>query len=117
MIVMIAGHTFLLDVRDLTIGRELPVMTGDAATCEIRKAEETNKTHHPKILLVQIERRTRAEQLPYRIHQASTTRIDRSSLLRWTPLISASSVLESTLLRVRANSLDGERSSSLVPDA
>jgi hypothetical protein len=48
VIVMIAGRPFLLDIRDLTIGGELPVVTGHAPTGEIREAEKTNKTHHPK---------------------------------------------------------------------
>jgi hypothetical protein len=51
VVVMIAGRPFLLDVRDLTIGRELPVVTGHATAREIREAEEANKAHHPKILL------------------------------------------------------------------
>src|SRR5262245_25213637 len=50
VVMMIAGCPFLLDVRDLTVRRELPVMTGHATAREIREAEETNKTHHPEIL-------------------------------------------------------------------
>ena len=52
MVVMTASRPFLLDVRDLTIGRELPVVTGDATAREIRKAEETDEAHHPEILLM-----------------------------------------------------------------
>ena len=51
VVVMIASRPFLLDVRNLTIGCELPVVTGDATAREIREAEEANKAHHPKILL------------------------------------------------------------------
>ena len=52
MVVMIASRPFLLDVRDLTVGRELPVVTGHATAREIRKAEKTDEAHHPKILLM-----------------------------------------------------------------
>jgi hypothetical protein len=52
MVVMIASRPFLLDVRNLTVGGELPVVTGDATAREIRKAEETDEAHHPKILLM-----------------------------------------------------------------
>ena len=52
VVVMLASRPFLFDVRDLTIGRELPVVTGDATAPEVRKAEETDKAHHPKILLM-----------------------------------------------------------------
>lgn len=52
VVVMIASRPFLLDIRDLTIGRELPVVTGDATAGEVRKAEETNEAHHPTILLM-----------------------------------------------------------------
>ena len=52
MVVMIASRPFLLDVRNLTIGRELPVMTGHAPAREIREPEESNEAHHPKILLM-----------------------------------------------------------------
>jgi hypothetical protein len=48
MVVMIASRPFLLDVRDLTVGRELPVVTGHATAREIRKAEETDEAHHPE---------------------------------------------------------------------
>ena len=48
VVVMFASRPFLLDVRDLTIGRELPVVTGDATAPEVRKAEETDEAHHPK---------------------------------------------------------------------
>jgi hypothetical protein len=51
VVVMIAGRPFLLDIRDLTIGCELPVVTGHATARKIREAEETNKAHHPRILL------------------------------------------------------------------
>ena len=43
---MIASRPFLLDVRDLTIGRELPVVTGDATARQIREAEESDEAHH-----------------------------------------------------------------------
>jgi hypothetical protein len=52
VVVMLAGRSLLLDVRNLTVGRELPVMTGHATAREIRKAEKTNEAHHPKILLL-----------------------------------------------------------------
>jgi hypothetical protein len=48
MVMMFAGGSFLFDVRDLSIGRKLPVVTGHATAREIREAEETNETHHPK---------------------------------------------------------------------
>jgi hypothetical protein len=52
VIVMIAGRSLLLDVRNLTVGRKLPVVTGHATAREVRKAEKTNEAHHPKILLL-----------------------------------------------------------------
>jgi hypothetical protein len=52
MVVMIASRPFLLDVRNLTVGRELPVVTGHATAREIREAKETDEAHHPKILLM-----------------------------------------------------------------
>ena len=52
VVVMIAGRSLLLDVRNLTVGREFPVVTGHATAREIRKAEKTNEAHHPKILLL-----------------------------------------------------------------
>jgi hypothetical protein len=56
MVVMIASRPFLLDVRDLTIGRELPVVTGHATAREIREAEKTDEAHHPEILLLPRQR-------------------------------------------------------------
>ena len=52
VVMMFASRPFLLDLRDLTIGLELPVVTGDATAPEVRKAEETNEAHHPEILLM-----------------------------------------------------------------
>jgi hypothetical protein len=52
VVVMLASRPFLFDVRDLTIGREFPVVTGDATAPEVRKAEETDEAHHPEILLM-----------------------------------------------------------------
>jgi hypothetical protein len=52
VVMMLASRPFLFDVRDLTIGRELPVVTGNATAPEVRKAEETDEAHHPEILLM-----------------------------------------------------------------
>ena len=64
MVVMIASRPFLLDVRDLAVGREFPVVTGHATAREIRKAEETDEAHHPEILLLPRERSLQPLQDP-----------------------------------------------------
>jgi hypothetical protein len=50
MLVMAAGRTLLLDVRDLAVGCDFAVVARDATACQSSEAEETNKAHHAESL-------------------------------------------------------------------
>src|SRR5215203_813069 len=45
MAVHVAGRAFLLDIAQLTVGRQLPIAADDAPACERSKSEEPDQTH------------------------------------------------------------------------
>jgi hypothetical protein len=77
VVMMLARRPFLLDVRNLTIGRELPVVTGHAPAREIRKAEETDEAHHPEFLLL-LRRETLQTRKPPRPDITSVANMSNS---------------------------------------
>jgi hypothetical protein len=71
-----AGGTLFLDVRDLAIRRDLPVVARHAATSECGESEESNQTHHRRLPLTDIE------QFPYRRGRRFLAAIERARQIR-----------------------------------
>ena len=46
---VVAARALLLDVSHLSIGGDLAVVAGDAATCQRRETQESNQTHHKRL--------------------------------------------------------------------
>ena len=87
VVMMLASRPFLFDVRDLTIGRELPVVTGNATAPEVRKAEETDAANTADAAARWGFCRI-YEQFLYLNVQRRGFRTPATPILTWTPAVS-----------------------------